>query len=248
MKPLISIITVCYNSEKTIEDTIESVLNQTYENIEYILVDGRSIDNTLDIIKSYENEAKEKGIIYKWTSEPDKGIYDAMNKGIEMTSGELIGVINSDDWYELDAVEMVAKSYISTNKKLCLIYGDLNYIKNEKFYKREGNSFEFLPEKMIGHPSCFVKKETFLKYKKFNLKYKCAADYDFMLKLFKGKEKYLKLDRVLANFRMGGATDEDYTSKNETLKIQLENNYISKKKYLFKRTEFFLKGIIKCIN
>ena len=97
--PLISIITVSYNAVKTIEDTITSVLNQTYSNIEYIIIDGASTDGTLEVIKKYQDDIS---II---VSEPDKGIYDAMNKGIERANGELIGIINADDWYEANAVE-----------------------------------------------------------------------------------------------------------------------------------------------
>ena len=105
MNPLISIITVCFNSSKTIRQTIESVLNQTYTNIEYILVDGKSTDNTVAIIEEYAPQFTAKGIVYRWVSEPDAGIYDAMNKGIKLATGEWIGIINSDDWYELDACE-----------------------------------------------------------------------------------------------------------------------------------------------
>ncbi|WP_418965060.1 glycosyltransferase, partial [Cetobacterium sp.] len=104
---LVSIVTVAYNSSKTIEKTIESVLNQSYKNIEYIIVDGESKDNTLEIIKKFQKNFENRGIKYKFISEKDNGIYDAMNKGISMCQGELVGMINSDDWYELDAVQNI---------------------------------------------------------------------------------------------------------------------------------------------
>ena len=107
----ISIITVCYNSEKTIERTIQSVLGQTIEDLEYILVDGGSKDGTLDIIKKYENEFIDKGWSYRYLSEKDNGMYDAMNKGIHLSTGDLIGILNSDDWYEKEALSTVIKEY-----------------------------------------------------------------------------------------------------------------------------------------
>src|SRR5690606_35095214 len=106
-KPLVSIITVSYNSEQTIENTTHHILHQTYRNIEYIVVDGASKDGTMNIVQSYKPLFNEQEIHYKYISEKDSGIYEAMNKGIEMCNGELIGIINSDDWYELDAVENI---------------------------------------------------------------------------------------------------------------------------------------------
>lgn len=103
MEPLISIVTVSFNSEKTIRQTIESVLNQTYTNIEYNIVDGASTDRTVEIATQYKDDFEAKGIKYIITSEKDKGIYDAMNKGIARSHGEIVGLINSDDWYETDA-------------------------------------------------------------------------------------------------------------------------------------------------
>ena len=115
--PLISIITVVYNGSKTLKQTIDSVLSQNYKNIEYIVIDGGSNDGTLDIIKKYESH------INYWISEPDKGLYDAMNKGISAAKGVLIGMINSDDWYELNAVELIVKAYIENPSKL-IFHGD----------------------------------------------------------------------------------------------------------------------------
>ncbi len=109
--PLISIITVVYNGEKYLKQAIESVINQTYKNIEYIIIDGGSTDNTLNIIKNYHQN------ISKWVSEPDNGLYDAMNKGIKLATGELIGMVNSDDWSELTAVEIIVNEYLKNDNK-----------------------------------------------------------------------------------------------------------------------------------
>jgi len=131
-KPLVSIVTVCYNSEKTIRDTIESVLNQTYRNIEYILVDGASKDSTVDIIKSYEEKFREKGISYKWISEPDTGIYNAMNKGIDMASGEWCYFLGSDDiLFDKNVILSITNELLDVN---CIYYGEVYAVKKRILY------------------------------------------------------------------------------------------------------------------
>ena len=126
---LVSVITVCYNSEKTVRKAIESVLNQTYPEIEYILVDGASKDNTVSVAKEYEARFSEKGYTYRIISEKDNGIYDAMNKGIRAASGVLVGMVNSDDWYEPIAVETAVKAYEETGFEM--FYADVNVIKED---------------------------------------------------------------------------------------------------------------------
>ena len=128
---MISIVTVAYNSASTIRDTIESVLNQTYQNIEYHIVDGGSTDNTVQIALEYQPQFEARGIPYTISSESDKGIYDAMNKGIARCTGVVVGLINSDDWYELDALEKVAAFYQKTS--FDMMYADLNIIKPSSF-------------------------------------------------------------------------------------------------------------------
>ena len=120
---LVSIVTVCYNSEKTIRKTIESVLAQTYGQVEYIIVDGASTDNTVAVAREYEEQFRQKGYTYRIVSEKDRGIYDAMNKGLALASGELIGIINSDDWYEPDAVKTAAEKVFSAS-----VPADLNIV------------------------------------------------------------------------------------------------------------------------
>jgi len=237
----VSIITVCFNSEKTISDTIRSVLNQKMKPSEYIIVDGESTDKTLSIINSFEKEASDKGIRYKVISETDSGIYNAMNKGLRIAEGDVVGIINSDDWYEENAIQYVSDNF---SDDIDLVYGRLNFYKNEVFHRTEGNAFSFLPEKMIGHPTCFLKKSVYIKFNFYDESFKCAADYDLMLKLYKNGIVSKQLDNVLANFRLGGITDSDFTSKNESLKIRRDYGFISRKKYYMKRFENTLKSFL----
>lgn len=223
---LISIITVCYNSSKTIEETFESVLNQSYQNYEYIVVDGGSTDNTVDIIKKYEASFNGK---LKYISEKDNGIYDAMNKGLSMAKGDIIGIINSDDWYEKDAFEVVSQSY--DGSKYQVLYGFLRMMKNGNELKVYLNNHEFLISSMITHPTCFVTKKTYEDFGKFDLKYRAAADYDLMLRYYLSKKVTFKpIYKILANFALGGISDTRI-GVNEMAEIKYKNKLISKKKY-----------------
>lgn len=210
----VSIITVSYNASKTIEQTIQSVLNQTYKNIEYIIIDGGSTDGTVDIIKKYEDK------IAFWVSEPDGGIYDAMNKGILKSTGNIIGIINSDDWYEKNTVEKVVEAFEHFNYGL--VYGSMVIIKEDgSKIKKEKYPLDALWYKMVTpHSSVFIKKEVYLKYGLFNLKYQLAADYELVLRLYSEGVKFGCLDEILANFRMGGiSTKRSDILFNETIEI-----------------------------
>lgn len=201
---LVSIITVCYNSKDTIERTIESVVNQTYADIEYLIIDGKSSDGTVEIIKEWS--AKNSNII--WRSEADKGIYDAMNKGISMAHGDIIGIINSDDWYERDAVETVIQTYYDNGCRPAVYYGMLGIYQNNMIKSCLFYSHNFLPETMINHPACFVEKSIYKDYGVFDITYRAVADYDFMLRLyFADKDKlFIPIDKKLANFSTGGVS------------------------------------------
>lgn len=228
-KPLVSIITVCYNSEKYIRDTIESVLNQTYDNIEYIIVDGESTDNTLDIIQDYE--PKFNGSMY-WISEPDNGIYDAMNKGIDMANGEIIGIINSDDWYEKNAVEFVVNKYLITDlDDKFIFHGNMNKYDSEKnklFTSFRNN--KFIENKIeygmpVNHPSVFVSEKIYKKIGNFNTKFKIAGDYDFIYRCYNHGIEFVYINKILCNMRLGGISDN---LRFKLLNLK-ETYYISKK-------------------
>lgn len=194
----VSIITACLNSEKTIEQTIQSVLNQTYPNIEYILVDGKSTDRTLEIISKYQNR------IAMCISEQDKGLYDAMNKGISMATGDIIGIINSDDWYAPDAVANVVRTF--SKKKMDVVYGLMEIIHSDGHISRvkNGSLEQMLYRMVIPHPTAFVRKEIYQKIGNFDLQYRVVADYDLFLRIYLNNCRIQQIPCVLAYFREGG--------------------------------------------
>jgi len=221
--PLVTIITVCLNSERYLEQTIQSVINQTYNNIEYIIIDGGSADETLDIIKKYDY------VIDYWVSEKDKGIYDAMNKGIELSSGDLVGFINSGDYYYPDCIKEVVNSWNSKKRSADILFGNIeifdevetglrwNIYTNVKLSK-------LLFRNIIYHPSCFVKRSMFHKYGKFDLKFAVLADYDFALRLYLKNAKFQHIHRILAVQRLGGVSSQLNIYRNiEYFLIQTKN-------------------------
>lgn len=228
----VSIITVCYNSAKTIRDTIESVLNQTYENIEYMIIDGASQDETLDIACSYISKFQGR---LKVISEPDKGIYDAMNKGILMCTGDIVGIINSDDWYEQDAVEKVCNTF-SDIADVSIVYGGIRYIRNKMEDSIHFYSHNFLRERMISHPSCFVLKAVYDNIGLFDCKYKIVADYDLMLRAMEKGLKFYGIYDVLSNFRLGGTSNSRKTDE-ELNMLYYDHGYYSLKEYQIKRIQ-----------
>lgn len=190
----VSIITVSYNAAETIEQTIRSVLQQSYRNIEYIVVDGFSTDGTQEIIEKYKNE------IVHYVSEPDAGIYDAMNKGISLAAGDIVGIINSDDWYEPDAVAKIVSEYEKTPADV--VYGEIWLI------DKEGNRTGCTRQSVLPpHPSMFVKREAYRKYGVFDTAYQIAADYDLMLRLLVHGASFSHLEEPIANFRQTGVSN-----------------------------------------
>ena len=202
----ITLITVCYNSEATIIDTLESVLKQTYKNYEYLVIDGKSKDSTLDIVKSYESKFNKR---LKYISEKDKGLYDAMNKGITMATGDIIGIINSDDVLaSKDTLEIIAKTF---QKEKCdatysnLEIRDENLKKVVRVFKPKAGNYKlgWYPP----HPTLYVKSSVYKKHGLYNQKFKIAADYDFMLRIMKDKNIRMKyIDKVLVYMRSGGVS------------------------------------------
>ncbi|HVT85375.1 MAG TPA: glycosyltransferase family 2 protein [Chitinophagaceae bacterium] len=218
--PVISVITVVFNGEKHLEQTIRSVLDQTYSNIQYIIIDGGSTDNSLNIIKKYEKD------IYYWVSEKDKGISDAFNKGIARATGDVIGIINSDDWFEPLAFERVAAQIGDAD----ICYGDIQLWKNgRKELIQKGNLQLLNREMTIHHATVFVKRKIYETYGCFDLQYRCAMDYDLLLR-FKVKNcRFAYIPEVLSNMRWGGFSDEFWKiGCRETLDIK--NKYLPEKR------------------
>lgn len=203
-EPLVSIITVSYNSEKTIKDTIKSVLNQTYANVEYIIVDGLSKDETVKIAKSYESLFRDKGYTYTVVSEKDNGIYDAMNKGIRMAHGDIIGIINSDDWYEENAIEKAVDEYKKTGFEF--FYADLRLVKGSQLKVKKSKMRKFATSRDWNHPTTFIVREFYQKYQYKNEG--LYSDFDLWLKARKNGHKIVILNEVLANFRFGGISNK----------------------------------------
>lgn len=199
-QPLVTVVTICYNSEATIRKTIESVLHQTYKHIEYIIIDGNSKDKTLPIIREFEESFGER---LRLVSEPDQGIYDAMNKGIRLARGELIGILNSDDYYDEDAVEKIINSW--DRKGMQILYGLMRTLKDGKEYSVSMLSHRFLDEHMIWHPACFVTRDVYEKIGLFDTGYRSVADYDFMLRARdSGNVRFVPVYAVIANYSEGG--------------------------------------------
>lgn len=234
-KILVSIITVCYNSQETIEDTIRSVLHQTYSNIEYIIVDGASQDNTIDIVRKYETAFNGR---MKLSSEPDHGIYDAMNKGISYAQGELIGILNSDDYYEREAVEKMVSHM--TQGKAQILYGATRALREGIEDSVSIYSHHFLKQRTISHPSCFVAKKVYDIYGGYDTKYAYVADYDFMLRMQKEREvEFLPVYELIANYRVGGASASD-AAYMELIRLRKDHGIISKWKYYSMKMRSFM--------
>ena len=200
--PVISVITVVKNGEKYLEQTIKSVIDQTYPNIEYIIVDGGSTDNTLDIIQKYKNK------IDCWISEGDKGIYDGMNKGIDLAKGEWINFMNAGDkFYKNDIIERI---FFGKNYDVDFIYGDCEIVYNPKFSRiQQAGEVKNLWKGMIfSHQSLFTRRGVFKKYK-FNINNKIGADFEFIYNCYINKYKFYNLHFPVAENLAGGLSDRD---------------------------------------
>lgn len=218
----VSLITVTYNSSKTLSDTLQSVFNQTYSEIEYIIVDGASKDSTVSIIQEYEPKFNGR---MKWISEPDKGLYDAMNKGIQMASGNVIGILNSDDFFTSDDVlTRVAKEFES-EPELEAIYGDIHFVAADATLANPGKCTRYYSSAMFrpwllrfgfmpAHPSFYVRREVYEKYGLYDLDFRTSSDFEMMVRLFgknKIKAKYIPMDFV--TMRAGGESTAGMEAK-----------------------------------
>jgi len=227
----ISIITVCYNSEATIKETFESVLKQTYTNYEYIIIDGKSHDKTMDIILEYKEKFENIGIEFKVTSEPDKGLFDAMNKGVSCASGEIVGIINSDDLiHDPDAFKKIVDRF--ENEHVDATYSDLYIMDCETMSKTNRIFISGHKSYKIGwyppHPTLYVKREIYEKFGYYDTKYRIAADYDFMVRIMKNNIKMSYIKEPLVYMRAGGVSTNSLKSYkksfDEAIDVLKKNN------------------------
>lgn len=241
----ISIITITYNSFNTLEKCITSVINQNYENIEYIIIDGKSTDNTINLIHKYRNE------ISKLISEPDHGIYDAINKGIKLATGDIVGVLNSDDFFAHNNVISEIAHQFESYLEIKGVYADVAFVDrvdiekkvrhySSKFFKPWMFKFGFQP----AHPTFYVKKELFDKYGLYRTDLKISGDFELLLRfLLKHKIKYKYVNNVWVKMRVGGVSTSGISSvvklNSEIIKAHRYNNlhsnlFLVYSKYLFK--------------
>lgn len=210
----VSIITATYNSETTVRDTLQSVEFQTYKNIEHIIIDGKSSDFTLDLIASF-------GHVAKVVSEKDNGIYDAMNKGIAYATGEIVGILNSDDFYVDNNVISDIVTVFKNNPEAHCVYADLVYVDSLNTNKiiRKWKSGPYLRESFLygwmpPHPTFFVRKELYQKYGSFNTILSTAADYELMLRfLYVHNSLCMYLPKTIIKMRSGGASNQNFKAR-----------------------------------
>lgn len=219
MKKKLSIITICFNSEDSIKRTIESVCNQKDKEVEYIVIDGKSKDGTLEIIKNYQS------LIDKIISEKDEGIYDAYNKGIEHSSGEYIMFLNGGDFLTKNAITNIIKKIKNSEPKI--FYSKVNiYDENLNLsYVKKGKKIlsPFWLMQPYSTPSLVINKDIFTKYGKFDLTLSTIADYDFIIRLIKNNETFEEINFITSNFVRGGVSDTKYDS-DQRLKMFKKNN------------------------
>lgn len=248
---MISIITATFNSAKTLKDTIQSVLRQTNKDFEYLIIDGGSTDETIDMVKSYESEFSGR---LKWVSEKDQGIYDAMNKGIKMASGDVVGILNSDDYFTSDDILQTVDNAFKSHE-IDAIYGDIHFIRDgnpqkcvryysSRMFRPFWLRFGFMP----AHPSFYCKREVFEKAGLYSLDYKIGADYEMMVRLFKRhKIKSLYVNKDFVTMRTGGASNNNVRSRLTLIEEDVKacrvngiytNRFFIMLKFLYKIFEF----------
>ena len=246
--PKISIVTVSYNSVRTIAATIDSVLAQTYPNIEYLIIDGSSTDGTIELVRSYSTR------ISKYISEPDMGMYDAINKGIRLATGDIVGLLHSNDlFYDKNVVEKVVEAFSTSD--ISAVYGDVQFVDSENLSRRVRyySSKHFNPGKfrfgfMPAHPSFYVKRELFEKLGCYKTDYKIAADFELLVRfLMVNQVRYKYLEMPFVSMRTGGVSNKtvrsNYTLNKEIARACKENGiktnyFFIYSKYLSKMFEF----------
>ena len=243
----VSIVTICYNGVQYLEQTIHSVLQQTYPDIEYIIIDGGSTDGSIELIKKYQDK------IYYWISEPDGGISDAFNKGIRVCTGEIIGLINCDDWFELDAVEKVVAA-AKANSNAEVFYGNMQTWENgaKGMFTLPGDQIADLKYEMIlNHPSCFAKKKAYDQQGLFLTDFRYAMDYELMLRFYLRGVQFKYIDDYLANMRNGGASDLHWLGAYKEIyrahQLHLKSKFLPCLNFIFKSIRTALRIVLnKC--
>lgn len=254
----ISIITITYNSAETLPRALESVQNQKYDEIEHIIIDGASTDGSIELIEAYskkiqrDNKASTREV--RWISEPDKGIYNALNKGISMATGDVIGFLHSDDMlYSADSIGQIVAAF--KDPKVDVVYGDLQYCKEGKIIRR-WKSNEFHPSSlkygwMPPHPTVYVRSKVYQQVGEYDEWFRISADYDMMVRIFKAGYKSIYIPKVLVSMELGGASNKNTKarlSKTQEDYIVLKKNHVGSGyltvacKQLRKLRQFFRKS------
>jgi len=219
-QPLVSIITVVFNGKSHIEQSIKSVLSQTYPNIEYIIIDGASTDGTIDIIKKYEDS------ISTFISEKDSGIYNAMNKGLKLAKGEIIAILNADDYYYPETIQQVVDKFGQSNTDV--VYGNITKLReldDQEYFKEVHPNIDLMEQTMpIFHPATFIKKQVYDEVGVFNEAYRLSSDYDLIYRIYKTGKQFSYIDKSLTVFRIGGASNVNCNSYQEGYQILLSHN------------------------
>ncbi|MEN6453516.1 MAG: glycosyltransferase family 2 protein [Prolixibacteraceae bacterium] len=230
-QPLVTIITVVLNGEKTIGRTIRSVLGQSYLHLEYIVLDGGSTDGTISIIRKYENDGR-----LSWLSEPDGGIADAWNKGIGMASGELIGLINADDWYEEDALEKILRRRSNVPSVLC---GNVRLWNSPGKFNTKKSSIKGIRSQMtIWHPGMFCPREVYTRIGLYDTHLKIVMDYDFVVRCYLKGVPFEIIDDDIANMSFGGVSNR-LISKSMKESLDIKNKYFGIRPRHFFEYAFF---------
>ena len=239
----ITIITATYNSELTVKKTIDSILNQTIKDFEYIIIDGNSDDGTAQIIKDNEYRFKNSNITFKWVSEPDKGIYDAWNKGINLATGNWISFLGSDDYYTDKALEVYRDVILNKSNNIDLIYSNVDLIYKEKTIKKINGTWKwsvFRRYMNIAHVGAFHNRAYFDRYGLFNVDYKIAGDYELLLRA-KEELKAFKIDFISAYMNDGGISNNNVNlAFRETMKAKINTARVP---YLLCLYDFMLASI-----
>jgi len=226
--PLVSVVTVVLNGKKYLEDAIQSVLDQIYPNVEYVIIDGGSTDGTVDIIRKYEN------CIDYWVSESDRGIYDALNKGLSLVTGKIIGLLNADDLYHISSLFKVINTFLKKEIEIAIYYGIAKYVIDNvviKSVEKKFNKKRILRGFGFLHTTCFVPIKVYQKIGYFDINYKIAGDTDFLLRCYISGTKFIKNNHI-TYMRLGGVSDKQIINGNKEYLQQLNKYKLADKKRL----------------